>query len=128
VERDNLPTPIRTFYRIVWTDPPTREDALSHVARNVPVHVADEEAQRLATGISVFRTVSQARKNAQKRPPWLGRGFIARITIPPEATVLMERTTRTAGHYTLWAEPEDILRWIDLIEPVTSVGNVADDL
>jgi hypothetical protein len=128
VTEENPPTPIRTFYRIVWTDPPTREDALSHAARNLAIHVADEEAQRLATGISVFRTVSQARENAQKRPPWLGRGFIARITIPPEATARMERTTRTAGHYTPWAEPEDILRWIDLVEPVTRVGNVPDDL
>jgi len=81
------PVSIRTFYRIVWTDPPTLDDARSHVARNLAIHVDDAEIQRLASGISVFRTPGQARKTAQKRPPWLGRGFIARITIPPGARV-----------------------------------------
>jgi hypothetical protein len=122
------PVSIRTFYRIVWSDPPTLDDVRSHVERNLAIHVNDSEIRRLATGISVFRTVSQARKTARKRPPWLGRGFIAQVTIPADADVRIERTTKTAGHYTLWAEPNDILRWIDHIEPVTSGEDSTNDL
>jgi hypothetical protein len=84
--------------------------------------------RRLASGISVFRTMGQARKTARKRPPWLGRGFIARIAIPANAAIRIERTTKTAGHYTLWAEPDDILRWIDHIESVAGEEGLTDDL
>ena len=91
-------TDIRTFYRIVWTDPPTLEDFQSHLDRRVDVRVEDAEIRRIAGGLSVFRTLAQARKNAIKRPPGFRRGYIARLVVPIEADVVIERTTKTAGH------------------------------
>jgi len=101
VVSDNQDIPVRTVYRIVWTDPPSDEDFLSHQARDVNVHVEDPEIVRISSGISVFRTLAQARRTAMKRPPWLGRRYIVRIVIPATASATMERTTKTAGHYTL---------------------------
>ena len=110
---------IRAYYRIVWTDPPTLDDFQSHEVRGLVVRVEDPEILRLASVISVFRTISQARKMARKQPPWLGRGFIARIVIPADARVHIERTTKSAGHYTLWADAAGIASWVEAIEPVT---------
>ncbi len=117
---DGSHTDIRTFYRIVWTDPPTLEDFLSHLDRGVDVRVEDAGIRRLAGGLSVFRTLTQARKNASKRPPWFGRGYIARLIVPIDADVAIERTTKTAGHYTRWGDEALILSLVDEIEPVTS--------
>ncbi len=61
-------TGTRTFYRIVWTDLPTLDDFLSRLDRGVIVRVDDSEIRRLASSISVFRTLGQARRNARKRP------------------------------------------------------------
>jgi len=101
VASDNQDVSIRAVYRIVWTDRPSLENFLSHQARDLNVHVVDPEIVRISNGLSVFRTVAQARWTAMKRPPWLGRGYMVRIVIPTIASVTLERTTKTAGHYTL---------------------------
>lgn len=120
--------PLRTFYRIVWTDPPSLEDFLSHLERGVEVRVEDAEIARLSSGISVFRTLAQARRMAIKRPPWLGRGFIVRIVMPLGVETRIERTTKTAGHYTLWGNASLISSWVDAVEPVTIAGHGIHDL
>ncbi len=116
---DGSITGIRPFYRIVWTDPPTQEVFLSHLDRGVVVRVEDAEIRRLASGLSVFRTLGQARRNARKRPPWFGRGHIARIVIPAGKGVIIERATNTAGHYTIWGDANVLMSFVDEIEPVT---------
>jgi hypothetical protein len=113
------PISIRTFYRIVLTDPPTIDDVTPKPA---PSRIGRPDYERLKTGISVFRTVTQARRTAMDRPPWLGRGYIAAIELPHDAACTIERTTSSRGHYTLWADPHDILSWMIMVEPVTPVG------
>lgn len=111
--------PLNTVYRIVWTDPPTIEDFRSNTEMGVPLRRTSPHAARLWDGISVYRTHSQARKTARKYPPWLGRGFIARVVIPANAEVRLERTLNSAGHYTMWADATAVLSWVDTLVPVT---------
>lgn len=87
-----------------------------------------EEAQQLLDGISVFRTAAQARRTARKRPPWMGRGHIARIVIPGDTKVRIERTTKSAGHYTLWADPASIMSWVVGVESVSEPEEESDGL
>lgn len=112
--------PLNTVFRIVWTDPPLLLDFQSNTALGVePRHPLPKEYERLHDGISVYRTIGQARRTARNRPPWLGRGYIARVVIPIGAEIRIERTTKTAGHYTMWVDAEDMLSWVDSIEAVT---------
>ncbi len=122
------PYPITTCFRIVWTDPPTINDFESHAARGDIARFPSEEAQRLATGISDFRTLSQAKRTARKRPPWLGRGYIVRLVIPYGADARIERTTKSAGHYTLWANATSIMAWVVEITPVSEREELSHDL
>jgi hypothetical protein len=57
--------------------------------------------------VSVFETLSQARKQAREYPR-LGK-FIAELVVPIDAPVVCERTTRTEGHWTLWASAGDLV-------------------
>lgn len=112
--------PLNAVYRIVWTDPPTVEDFLSDVDRGIePRRPLPAESVQLLSGISVYRTPGQARRTARKVPPWLGRDYIARLVIPLGASVRLERTTKSAGHYTIWADAEDLLSRDERVEPVT---------
>jgi hypothetical protein len=71
----------------------------------------------LFAGISVFETLEQAREQARKYPQ-LG-GYLAEIEVPLDAEIECERTTRTKGHWTIWASPADLLRRVVM---VTSAG------
>jgi len=113
------PVSIRTFYRIVWTDPPTRDDFLSHLERGVELRTLRPETARLHSGVSMYRTLSLARKVAKKRPPWMGAGYIARVTIPTGDDIRVERTTRSEGHYTVWGDASRLLSWVDDVVPVS---------
>lgn len=127
MDRDDSPYLISTYFRIVWTDPPQISDFESTAAREGVARFASEEARRLMEGISVFRTMKQARRTALKRPPWLGRGHIAQLVVPFDAEARVERTTKSAGHYTLWADPASIMSWVVNVVPV-SEQEEPDDL
>jgi len=62
-------TDIRTFYRIVWTDPPTLEDFQSHLDRRL----ADEQRSR---DLLVSGTAGDARQNIQLPR---AEGFVSRF-------------------------------------------------
>jgi hypothetical protein len=119
MDGDDGPYPISTVFRIVWTDPPQLSDFESNAVRGEVARFVSDEARRLMDGISVFRTMKQARRTALKRPPWLGRGYIAHIVIPFDAEARLERTTKSAGHYTLWADPASIMTWVVDVVPVS---------
>lgn len=100
-----------TFYRLIQTNPPTRRDFMSYRALGIGLVDPSEENIRLSMGISVFRTEAQARRTARRRR-FRGTFYIAEIAVPKDAIVPFERTTGTAGHYTLWADPDMIASWV----------------
>jgi len=112
---DRLPG---TFYRIVLTDPPSREDFLSNAARALLPRRNDPEVARVWDGISVYSTEAQARRRA-RGAPWLGP-HIAELLIREGAMIRVERTTRSAGHYTVWGEPDMLLRCVIRVVAVAS--------
>jgi hypothetical protein len=97
-------------------------DFQSNAEKGIELNSTSAEAARLHDGISVFRTLSQARKTARRRAPWRGRGYIAQVDIPASADVRVERTLKSAGHYTLWADAESLLSWVAGVEPVIVPG------
>jgi hypothetical protein len=108
---------VRTFYRIVATDPPTVTDLYSQKELGEPPRDPDDaEALRLWTGVSVYNTEQQARKKAV-RLPFLG-SFIAELRIPDDGSVRFERTTGSTGHYTLWGDPAHMLLCVASVRPV----------
>ena len=109
-------TVYRTFHRIAGTDPPTRDDLLSDAAQGIPPPVDDPVRARLHDGISVFNTEQQARNKARDYP-FLG-GFIARLEIPEDAPVRIERTLRSAGHHTIWGDADVLLGYVVSVVPV----------
>ena len=91
---------VRTFYRIVHSDPPLLSDFVSNAAMGRPPRRPTPEVLRLWDGISVFVTEQQAREKALQFPQ-LG-GYLARLALPLGHAIRIERTTRSEGHYTLW--------------------------
>ena len=108
-ERLDLP---RRVYRVVRADPPTRTDFLSPAV--LGRRFADPRQHDLAEGISVFATEAQARRQALAYQ--LGR-HIAELQLPAGAEI--RRTQRrTAGHHTVRADAEALLRSVVRVVPV----------
>lgn len=95
-----------TLYRIVQSDPPTTSDFTPNEARGRSQRNLTPEEVRLLSGISLYATEAQARRNARKYPR-LGR-YIAAVSIPDEAHVRVERT-RGPGHHMIWGDPAYLL-------------------
>lgn len=100
----------QTFYRIVYTVPPTVEDFKSHMALGRPLRDSSPAARRKAEGVSVFVEVREARHIAKTYPKTMGR-YIAELQIADDSSILWEETGRN-GHHTLWGEPEELLACI----------------
>jgi hypothetical protein len=104
------------FFRIIKGPSPTPEDLTSLLALGVAVRTDDADSLRLHSGISVYAAEQQARNRARDTP-WLGQ-YLARLEIPDGAPVRAERTLRSRGHHTLWAEPAILLGFVTAIIPV----------
>ena len=107
------------FYRIVLTDPPGVEAFLSYQAQGRTPATTDPEALRLWSGIAVYATEAQARRQAFAYP-FLGH-YLARLEIPDAGPIRFERTTRSRGHYTLWGEPAAVLACVVATTPAARV-------
>jgi hypothetical protein len=101
------------FFRIVESNPPTLWDFLSAARRGRQLRRRTPELERLFAGISLFETFAQARDQAQVFPQ-LGE-FIAEIVVPNDLAIDCERTTRTEGHWTIWARPDTLLSYVILV-------------
>jgi hypothetical protein len=116
-----MATVYRPFHRITKHDPPEREDFMSSAARGDPAPDDDPQRAALHDGISTFATEQQARKKVlgmRERGHNLG-DYIARLEIPDDAPgVRIERTLRTPGHHTIWADPDELLKCVVSIVPV----------
>jgi hypothetical protein len=107
----------RPFFRLTQADPPTLSDFTSRAAQGAAPMDDDPDRQRLHSGISVFATETQARKKASQYP-FLGN-FIARIELPDDAPVVIERTLRNGpGHHTIWGDPALLCGYVTAVVPV----------
>jgi hypothetical protein len=95
------------FFRIVRSDPPTRDDFLSNEAKGKRARGNDPEVLRLWSGISVYDSPRRARATARIFP-YLGIS-IAELSVPDDGSIVWERTTAGPGHYTLWGDPDRLL-------------------
>jgi hypothetical protein len=106
----DVPRPSHVF-RVVRSDPPTIDDFRSPLERGR--HRIDER-QEQASGVSVFAQLEQARRHARRYD--LG-SYIAEIAVPDSMHI--ERTQRrTAGHFTVWADPDALLGMVVQVTPV----------
>ena len=100
------PTAPRLVYRVVQRDPPTADDFTAPEQAGAPPPWRQAVDPRLLSGVSVTATESQAKRLA-RRFPALG-AYVAEIELPPTARI--ERTLKRRGHFTVWADPEDLVR------------------
>lgn len=103
----------RSFYRVVRSNPPTRQDFLSHEALGIPLR--NEQQRELWSGVSCQATEQQARRTA--RLPGFG-SFIARVELAEGGSIKWQRTGPKAGHHTLWGDPDELLANVVEVVPV----------
>ena len=116
-----MATAYRPCHRVTQNNPPEREDVMSNAAQGIPPPDDDPQRAMLNDGISVFNTEQQARKKVLSlRELGINLGdYIARLDIPDGAPgVRIERTLRTPGHHTIWADPDQLLEYVVSIVPV----------
>ncbi|MCC7371865.1 MAG: hypothetical protein IT306_25850 [Chloroflexi bacterium] len=103
----------RLLHRIVRTNPPTLDDFTSNAARNRP---APDDPTLLAVwdGLSVFSTLSQARRK-RRVSPGIG-SYVAVLRVPTDGSVHVERTLGGDGHHTIWGEPDALLALVVSVE------------
>src|SRR5207247_1050473 len=90
---------------------PREADFMSNQAHGRLLPAQDPETARLWSGISVYATEQQARNKALDYP-FLGN-FVARVNIPEDAPIRVERTTHSRGHHTLWGDPTYLLNCVE---------------
>lgn len=106
------------FHRIVKSNPPTARDFAVAIDRGLAARLAPE-IRRLQTGVSAYRTLRQAAAKARR---YQGLGsFVAIVDVPAGSTVRFERTTQQRGHFTLWGEPDALLRCVVAVVPISEV-------
>jgi hypothetical protein len=100
--------PVRSFYRVAKSYPPTDEDYVTRQERDgdPPGHLS-EEVRRSWDGLSAYDTVEGARRQA-RRFPRLGR-FIVRYDIPEGSAVTWEQSLGP-GHYDLRGDKDELKR------------------
>ena len=103
----------RLFYRIVRDNPVTLWDLTSGKGRGTP-EPQNPERRAVWDGISVFSTLSQARRKRRVSPA-IG-SYIAVLRVPTDGSVRIERTLRDDGHHTLWAAPSALLMMVLSVE------------
>jgi hypothetical protein len=108
--------PVVVLHRIVRSSPPTLADFTSKAALGLVNPRADSETQRLESGVSMYRTLTQARKKARAFP-FLG-GYVATVALPFSSEIAVERMLQSSGHHTVWGEPEFLLACVVATDPV----------
>ena len=102
------PPTSRSLYYLVKTNPPTRDQFLSYHARGLtPPHSSPRQLD-LHRGVSMFETEVQARQLAIELATRYD--YIAEVAVPQG--VRAERQGRRAGHYNVYASPDDLARWV----------------
>ena len=76
---------------------------------------------RLASGYSVYDTLSHARDKA-KRYPWKSQCFIVELHIPDDSPFVIEQTGPRGKHYTIWGDGQLLRTMVVRILPVRGDG------
>lgn len=106
---------VRTFYRIVKTNPPTADDFMPRPLRqNVGLN---PRLRELASGISLWTTQAQAQRAAREVPK-LGR-YIARLEFVDSDWPRIEKTL-DRGHFTVWGDSALLHASVVQTDPVGS--------
>ena len=105
------------LYRLIRTDQATLEDFKSHEELGIPPRRRLSRRERdLWRGVSHQSSLESALAKATVSP-WLG-DYVAAVRIPYGVTVRIEQTGRDPFHYTVWADPADLLSWVVSVTPV----------
>ena len=82
---------------------------MSHMALGKPLR--NERHRDIWSGVSVQEKLIQSQNQAKVSR---GNQFvgIAILEIPESVDIRAEKTTNQEGHFTLWAEPEELLRYM----------------
>ena len=100
--------PVRRFYRVVTTNPPTLRDFLSLKALGRHLRPSASVLQRhIYDGLSVSSNIASAGYTA-KRYPRTG-AFIAILDVPDDGRFVIEQTTPTLTHYTIWGDAAAVM-------------------
>jgi hypothetical protein len=70
-------------------------------------------------GLSVMDTLERALERAREYP--MQGTFVAELTIPTDSLIMVKRTTKTPGHYTLFGNADTILRCVTQVISVASL-------
>jgi hypothetical protein len=104
------------FYRVVRNSPPTLRDFSSNEALGKQPRNPTPDLLRRWGAISVLGTMALAQRYARLFPR-LG-SYVAEIDLPDELILRLEEDQETAGHYELWAAPQDCLARVTHVERV----------
>jgi hypothetical protein len=115
-----LVLPPVVLYRLIRAERATLKDFMSHETLGVPprrrLSRRDRDRWR---GVSHQSTLESAISKATDSP-WLGQ-YVAEVHIPHGAAVRIEQTGRDPFHYTVWADPDDLLSWVVSVTRIPTV-------
>lgn len=104
------------LFRIVEASTLREYDLLSQQARGHQMRFVNAKAIRLWDGVSVYRTVEQARLLARRRP--LLGAYIAELHVPMDGAFRMELDNGRDGHSTVWGDAQSLLALVVSVYPV----------
>ena len=89
------------FYRLLRSEQPQVRDFYS--ARELGRRMPRRTPWLIAVGVSMFDSAERALAVARRRP-----AIVAQVVLPASRGISFAKTAG-AGHYTIWAAPEDLL-------------------
>lgn len=102
------PPRTRSFFYLVKTNPPTRDEFRSYFDEvKVPPNASPHEIDVLK-GVSMWETEIQAR--ALQRRMRERRAYVAEVAIPEGVRV--SRQGRSEGHHNVYASADELLGWV----------------
>jgi hypothetical protein len=122
VDRGRAERSGQTLYHVIRGASPVGADFLSMLGKGKtpnpqPDGEFDPETLRRAAGVSCFALAEQARGQAAKFPS-IG-SFIAELFVPSdECGIEVARTSRTPGHFTVWASPAYFVAHVVNVTPL----------
>lgn len=98
----------RSFFYLVKTNPPTRDQFRSYYETGLVPANASERQIELLKGVSMWATEAQTRAlTARMRERY---DYVAEVAIPEGVRVT--RQGRSQGHHNVYASPEELVRWV----------------